>query len=124
MQNRLAILVVEDDPAQREAYAELLRLDGHEVTAVNDGQAALEYAAMNHYDLVLSDLLMPCMTGDELRNQLNARGCAPKRFMLMSATVESAIRDSGVTDLFCLHKPFHPDELSRVVAECAASLAV
>ena len=95
VQSRLAILVVENDPAQREAYAELLRLDGHEVTAVNDGQAALQNAAMKHYDLVLSDLLMPSMTGHELRNQLNARGCAPKRFMLMSATVVSAIRDNG-----------------------------
>ena len=115
--HKLSILIVDHNPAQREAYAELLRLDGHEVTAVSNGREALERATARHYQLVLSDLSMPQMTGDELFNQLQARGCE-SLFVLMGATTVDAMREKAPHCFSYLSKPFHPDELSRLVADC------
>ncbi|MDA8117473.1 MAG: PAS domain S-box protein [Actinomycetota bacterium] len=69
------ILLVEDDPKLREATARIIEGAGYQVVAVGDGEEALEAieAAANQFDLVLSDLVMPRMSGDELAERLGRR---------------------------------------------------
>jgi two-component system chemotaxis response regulator CheY len=66
------ILLVEDDPDIREVTAEILRESGYEVREAEDGEDALDQ--LHHMDevpcLVLLDLSMPVMTGQELLQQL------------------------------------------------------
>ena len=57
------ILIAEDDDAVREFVARALALQGHEVTAVIDGGAALEALAAGPYDLLLTDIVMPGLDG-------------------------------------------------------------
>ena len=58
-----AILVAEDDNAVREIVTRALERDGHDVTAVADGMAALDALAGTRFDLLLSDIVMPELDG-------------------------------------------------------------
>ncbi|MHB1224122.1 MAG: hybrid sensor histidine kinase/response regulator [Gemmatimonadaceae bacterium] len=60
------ILVVEDSATQAAALAGLLEEHGFEVTVARDGTAALAAVRAEHFDLVLSDIVMPGMTGYEV----------------------------------------------------------
>ncbi len=57
------ILVAEDEEAVREFVRRALSHHGHEVTAVDDGTRALEALSAGHYDLLLTDIVMPGMDG-------------------------------------------------------------
>ncbi|MBB5885168.1 response regulator [Xanthomonas sp. LMG 8992] len=59
----LRVLVVDDSRDTAESLATLLELEGAEVGVATSGAAALELAAANHFDIVLSDIGMPDMNG-------------------------------------------------------------
>ena len=61
-----AVLVVDDDPAVRESCVEVLAAGGAIVTCAENGKEALELIRGRHFDLVLSDVVMPEMDGYEL----------------------------------------------------------
>jgi two-component system CheB/CheR fusion protein len=67
---RLRILVVDDADDALESFAALLRLEGGEVTAVNNAKAALAELASQPFDLMISDVAMPGMDGYELVAEL------------------------------------------------------
>lgn len=60
------ILVADDEPAVRAVVVRALEARGHEVTAVADGLSACEQLAAQHYDLLVTDVVMPGMDGIEL----------------------------------------------------------
>ena len=57
------ILIAEDDKAVREFVSRALRQDGHEVTAVGDGQQALTALDRGRFDMLLADIVMPQVDG-------------------------------------------------------------
>jgi DNA-binding response OmpR family regulator len=57
------ILVVDDEPVERQTLSDILRLEGYHVTAVATGEAAVDYVRLNSVDLMLLDLRMPGMSG-------------------------------------------------------------
>lgn len=68
------ILVVDDEPLIREVLAMFLEDEGYRVVQAVDGQAALDLAAAQAPDVVVSDVRMPRLDGVELVRQLRARG--------------------------------------------------
>ena len=62
----MRILVVDDEPAVREAIERALRLEGYEVALAADGHEALERIGQRPPDAVVLDLLMPRVDGLEL----------------------------------------------------------
>ncbi len=60
------LLVVDDDRAVRESCVEILASEGALVTSAENGKDALEFVRERHFDLVLSDVVMPEMDGNEL----------------------------------------------------------
>jgi len=60
------ILVVEDETETRELLTVTLGLHGHHVETAEDGRAALELLARRSYDVILSNLRMPGMNGEDL----------------------------------------------------------
>ena len=68
------ILVVDDEPAVRDAVDRALRLDGHRVTVAQDGRAALDAFAAASPDALVLDLLMPRVDGLEVCRRLRAAG--------------------------------------------------
>ena len=64
------ILVVDDEPAQRFALRRIFERAGHEVTDAGDGAAALRAVRESPQDLVVTDMMMPVMGGEELIRRL------------------------------------------------------
>lgn len=113
------ILVVEDDRFFREMYVKLLRDEGYLVTSACCGSEAMELLAKDRYGLVITDLVMPDVSGMELLTRV--REFDPGIDVIMvtgNANLESAIfaLKHGARDY--LTKPVNHDEFRHSVAQC------
>ena len=70
----LKILIVDDQEIIRELISEILRSDGHDITVASTGVEALLHLNKAQYDLIISDLSMPDMTGSQLASEIRAKG--------------------------------------------------
>ena len=113
------VLVVEDEEPTRQALAEILTLLGYAVTAVGSGEEAERLTAEQPFDLLLTDLMLPGISGGDLAAGLQARW-PDLRVILMSGYAEEvAIRQASRTGVSrFLQKPFDMDTLAREL--CAA----
>jgi two-component system, OmpR family, response regulator MprA len=108
----MRILVVDDEPAVRDALRRALTLDGYEVALAENGRAALGAAGRGALDAVVLDVLMPELDGIEVCRELRARG---DRTPVLMLTARDAVRDrvagldAGADDY--LVKPFALEEL-------------
>ncbi|MBG0824205.1 response regulator transcription factor [Planomonospora sp. ID91781] len=106
------ILVVDDEPALREALQSSLEYEGYRVGLASDGQAALEVLEREPYEVVLLDVMMPRLDGLTACRRLRAAGNHVPVLML---TARDAVGDrvsgldAGADDY--LAKPFELDEL-------------
>jgi two-component system response regulator MprA len=107
------VLVAEDDRSVRESLVRALKLEGYDVTAVNDGEQALAALDADPYELLLLDVMMPNVDGLTVCRRLRARNVTMPILML-TARHEVSDRvtglDAGADDY--LVKPFALDELS------------
>lgn len=112
----LRLLLVEDHVTTLRALTQLLKHDGHHVTAVANVTDALAIAASNTFDLVISDLGLPDGTGTELMEKLRAtyglRGVALSGYGME----EDLKRSSAAGFVTHLIKPVAIAELRRVLA--------
>jgi DNA-binding NtrC family response regulator len=69
------ILLVEDSPAMLETLSLAMRSKGHRVVTASDGEQAMESLSADHFDLVVTDIIMPAMDGLGLIDAL--RGVVP-----------------------------------------------
>ncbi|MBI4567884.1 MAG: response regulator [Planctomycetes bacterium] len=118
------ILLVEDDDAVRVMVEEVLGEGGYGVLTARDGQEALTLLrnAAGPVRLLLTDVVMPGMTGVELLQR--ASSIRPDlRALLVSGYTDQSLRERGEIDpsVAFLHKPFSPDALLRKVREVLAS---
>lgn len=106
------ILVVEDDPAVRDALERALGFEGYSVETARDGGVALSMIKESTYDLVVLDVMMPHVDGIEACRRIRASGNSVPIFML-TAKVAVGDRveglDAGADDYVA--KPFALDEL-------------
>ena len=109
---QLTVLVVDDDPALREALTRALRLEGFAVHAVGNGAKALEVVSTEPPDVVVLDLMMPIVGGLEVCRRLRASG---NRTPILVLTARDQVGDrvegldAGADDY--LVKPFALEEL-------------
>ena len=110
------ILVADDEPAIRAELEEALQEAGFVTVAAADGAAAAELALHSSFDLCLSDIRMPSMTGTELLRRLAAT-CPETMVMLMTAhgELDTAIEALRLGAVDYLLKPFRHEEL---IAKC------
>ncbi len=116
------ILVVEDEGPVRAVTRQLLERNGYTVLEAADGPAALALidgeAGGRHIDLLLTDVIMPGMSGRELADQLKAR--RPNvRVLFMSGYTDDAVVRHGTLEpgLAYLEKPYRPPALLRKVRD-------
>ncbi|MDZ7826276.1 MAG: ATP-binding protein [Gammaproteobacteria bacterium] len=112
------VLVVEDEPSVREMVIGALGVLGHRVVAVADGHEALaRLAEPEHFDLILSDVVLPGEVSgvDVVRRARRERPGLPCILMTGYARSHLADGDPEIRDLPLLHKPFRLAELRRVL---------
>jgi len=107
-----SILVVDDERTIQDSIAWCLRADGHDVRTAPDGEEAMAIMAGQDFDVVISDIIMPGVSGIELLRK--TRALQPQKlFVLITAfaTVETAVEAlrEGASDYIV--KPFKFDEL-------------
>jgi two-component system cell cycle sensor histidine kinase/response regulator CckA len=115
------ILVVDDNPGVRSVVRATLERCGYTVYTAADGDAALCITELftAPLDLLLTDVVMPRVTGDELVQQLNDAGLLPRVLMMSGSTsgIDGARRrtQNGAVDFIA--KPFTSGELATRVRE-------
>lgn len=114
------VLLVEDEDAVRRLASRVLSRSGYLVLTAASGDAAMEIAARfeGTIDLLLTDVVMPGMSGRELAEQLMPQHPG-MRLLYASGYTEDAIVRHGVSSLEMafLEKPFTPNGLLRKVRE-------
>jgi len=109
------ILVVDDDRSFRIFAASVLEVAGHQTTLAADGLEALE--APGPFDLLLTDLMMPRMMGDELAKSMRRRDPAVK-VLYLTGTPEELLKDKAkrLAGESFLGKPVSPGLLEDTVS--------
>ena len=114
------LLLVEDDEAVRELTETILTAQGYKVICAEGPKKAQEIAAKRgkEIDLVLTDVIMPTMSGHELARKLMAKN-GKMRVLYMSGYTDNVIAQGGVLEegLAFLQKPFTPRALAEKVRE-------
>ena len=117
---RETVLVVEDQEEVREYAATVLKSYGYRVITAESGAGALLQCEREgpHIDLILTDLVMPNMSGRELADRLEKLQCGVK-VLFMSGYTDSVMVHHGVLeeDAKFLQKPFSPEQLAIKVRE-------
>jgi two-component system, OmpR family, response regulator MprA len=106
------VLVVDDEPAVREAVSRALSLNGYEVASADDGDAALGAVRRGQPELIVLDVLMPGLDGVAVCRRLRRDGDRTPVLMLTARDAVSdrvAGLDAGADDY--LVKPFALEEL-------------
>jgi len=106
------ILVVDDEESIREFLEIMLKKEGYEVTLAEDGQKAKDLLVKKSFDMIISDLQMPHVTGIELLKHV--KETAPEIvFMMITAfgTTETAVEAMKMGAYDYITKPFKIDEV-------------
>ncbi len=116
------VLVVDDSPILRTAIKKVVKLAGiseDNTFEAGNGQEALDLLETVWVDLVLLDLNMPVMDGEQFAEELNKRTDLKDVAVVVVSTESNKsrlerMRELGVIDT--LHKPFEPEDLRKLIA--------
>jgi two-component system nitrogen regulation response regulator NtrX len=110
------LLIVDDEANTLASLSRAFRLAGHEATVCDNAAKALELAKAQHFDLILSDVVMPGKDGLTLLEELKRQGVtAPVVMMSGQAHIEMAVRATRLGALDFLEKPISSDKLMLTV---------
>jgi two-component system, NtrC family, nitrogen regulation response regulator NtrX len=106
------LLLIDDDPNTLASLARAFRLAGHEATVCDNASRAAELIRDGHFDLILSDVVMPGKSGLELLEELKAAGVQiPIVLISGQANIEMAVKATRLGALDFLEKPLTTDKL-------------
>jgi PAS domain S-box-containing protein len=120
----LAVLVVDDEDAVREALKDILEVVGHDVVVTASGREALECINAHRYDVILTDIRMPDIDGRALYGEIRQRwpNLAHRVVFVTGDTLTATVREfADQCGCTVIEKPFLPAEVRNVVAEVAAA---
>ncbi|HEX9263422.1 MAG TPA: response regulator [Candidatus Binatia bacterium] len=124
MAQKQKILIVEDNSDCRELLALVLRRSGYEIAEAATGLAAIEQAAATHPDLILMDLGLPGITGDEATARLKADPATKDIPVIVNTAFHKGTlidRAIAVGAAEILHKPISFEALREVVRRYLSS---
>ena len=120
MQSNLRILYVEDNELVREVTAELLNADGREIVSVASAEEALEKFQGAPFELVITDVSLPAMSGIDLARQI--RSFKPEIPIIIASgySLDLSSQNWGPT-VRSIIKPFDGADIDALISElCAA----
>lgn len=119
--NPLRILFVEDHADTRLSMEILLRRAGHQVRSADTAQKALDLAAAHEFDLVITDVGLPDLSGIDLMNRLHERH-GLEGISTSGYGGKAELERGGFEFLHHLTKPIKIDELRTLLAEFQISM--
>lgn len=111
------ILVVDDEINVCKSIKQAILHENHEIDTALSGEEALEKDAENTYDLIITDLMMPGISGLDLLKILKSR--RPEIMVIMVTgypTIKTAVDSIRIGAFDYIPKPFTPDELRSLVS--------
>jgi len=119
---KFTILVADDERNIREGLAEALRLEGYEVALAADGEEALKAVEEGRIDLVVTDLRMPKVSGNEvLKRVAGSYPGMPVIVLTGHGTIEDAVDSMRVGAFDFITKPVNLDHLSMLIRRALES---
>src|SRR5215203_5841002 len=109
------VLVVDDDPEIRDVVRWLLEDEGWTVQTASDGRDALEQATRARPALIVLDMGLPILSGEEVARRLHQVYVDPPPIVVVSADGRAGEKAARIGAACYLHKPFDVDELARMV---------
>jgi CheY-like chemotaxis protein len=116
-EDHLRILVVDDEPAIRDVLAAYLHEHGHEVSTAANGSEGLKMFAQAEWDLILTDGLMPEMSGAEFATEIKKQNPTVPIFLVSGSSdmVQAAADALSPIDRI-IRKPFTRETLAAALA--------
>jgi DNA-binding response OmpR family regulator len=115
------VLIVEDDPHLRRLFRVLFEQAGLEVFEAEDGLLGIEAALREKPDCIVSDSMMPRMSGIDMLLKLRGQSPQPVPAIFVTAAAEapdeSTQKEAGIVEVVA--KPFDFDRLTALVKRCA-----
>ncbi len=119
---KFTVLVADDERNIREGLAEALRLEGYEVALAADGEEALRAVENGRVDLVVTDLRMPKVSGNEvLKRVAGSYPGIPVIILTGHGTIEDAVDSMRIGAFDFITKPVNLDHLSLLVRRALES---
>src|SRR5687767_11581609 len=110
------ILVADDQEMMRDPLCATLAREGHDVVAATDGAVAVSKLQESRFDLLITDLKMPKVTGIELLQEAKKlRPDMPVVLMTAFATVQTAVEAMKLGAYDYIQKPFDGEEIKHLV---------
>ncbi len=110
------ILVIDDEDSIREYLSMMLEREGYEVRASADGKKAIKLNSQDEFDVVVTDIQLPGMSGIEILSSLKESDpTVPVIIVTGHASQESAIEALNLGAFYYLLKPVSNEELKQVV---------
>ena len=112
------ILVVDDEAPIRDMLSDALRIFGYEADTAPDGPTALAKLASSRFDMILSDINMPHMTGFELLRKVEASHPAIKRVLMTAYNLDDymrMVRDHNVGNVITKTVPINFKEIREIL---------
>ena len=119
-----SLIVVDDESIVTDFLTFLLRGEGHTVHAASNGKVALELMALARPELIVTDLMMPVMSGLELARAVRQDGEFRDLPIILCSGVQAPVSVEE-QHLFTaiLRKPYPPATLVRFVAQLTSAVA-
>jgi two-component system, cell cycle sensor histidine kinase and response regulator CckA len=118
LDGRETVLVAEDEDMVRNLACEVLQIHGYRVLRAASGEDALEICrtSIHPIDLLITDVVMPSMSGRALAERLEAQ-CPGIKVLYMSGYTDDVVSDKGglIGSSQFIQKPFSIEELARKV---------
>jgi len=110
------ILIVDDEASMRELLQIMLEREGYQVQCAEDGAVAFELLKKNEFDLLISDIQMPKLTGIELLRLLREQDLDQTVLMITAfSSTEEAVEAMKLGAYDYITKPFKNDEIRLVI---------
>ncbi len=112
------LLIVDDEPTVREVAADILRTEGYNVLEASSGPEALDVCTQYQckIDLLMTDLIMPGMTGRMLADILTSR-CSGLAVLFMSGYIGGTRSETVEQGTHFIEKPLDRDRLRSMIRD-------
>jgi DNA-binding NtrC family response regulator len=112
------VLIVEDSQDVRNVTAEIVSLLGYDVSVAVDGREALGELASSSYDLIITDMGMPKMGGEDLVRNMRRRGIDTPVIVIAGVDMQRIkINGDTLTNCKFVQKPFIIEDIKKIISE-------